>query len=400
MSFIVGNDLVNYDPNALDAGGALSVSQKTILGNYVQDKDNLPLLLDRKGTGSQTYSAGVVSMSVTSGQYAVCQSFKRHLYLAGKSQELEITFNNFAPQANIIKRVGLFTSNTTAPYNSNLDGFFLESDGADIRIKIQKNGSSISDVIQSAWNIDPLDGTGPSGLTLNFNNFTVMKLDYLYLGGTALRVYFNIGGVFYLAHVEESSNINSSTFVNSPVLPVRWEIRSTTGTGSLGQICAAVTTGGALDLVGFPHSETTGTSFINANNTANTYLVCAIRLNNLSASVNSVVGDVLATTNDAYIAKFILNPTIAGAALTWNTITNTGAQFAIGDTANPSTNTVTGGTILSEAFGTGNATKTLLADSLFQIGADLDGVADILALCVQPIGSNLDIRGLLNFKHL
>lgn len=400
MSFIVPNDKFSFEPSALDAGGALSVSQKSVLGNYVQDKDNLPLLLHRQGIGTQTYSNGVVNMAVTAGQYAVCQSFKRHLYLAGKAQSVEITFNNFAPQTGIVKRAGLFSSSSVPPFTANLDGFYLESDGTNINIVIQKNGSTIATVPQSAWNVDKLDGTGDSGLTLDFNNFTVMAFDYLYLGGTALRVSFNIGGVFYLAHVQQSSNINPSTFVDSPVLPIRWEISSTTGVGNMGQICASVSTGGALDIVGFPRAVDTGNNFINANNVSNTYTLVALRLNDPKAVGFGFIGEALGTTNDPYIKRFILNPTF-GAAVTWNTLPNSGFDYALGNGGNPSSSTVTGGTILNSSFVSDQARAgEIEANSLFQLGIDLNGVSDILVLAVQPVTSNLDIRGAINFKTL
>lgn len=400
MSLIVPNSEITYNSTALDAAGGLPVSQKTILGNYVQDKDNLPLLLDRQGTGSQVYNSGVVSMSVSSGQYAICQSFKRHLYLAGKAQSSEITFNNFAPEVDVTKRVGLFSSSTTAPYNTNLDGFYLESSGGVISLVIQKNGSTIANVPQSSWNGDKLDGSGPSGITINFNNFTVMELDYLYLGGTALRLRFNIGGVFYLAHTIQNSSINNSTFVGSPVQPVRWEIRSTGGAGSLGQICASVSTGGALDVAGFPRAFDTGTTFINANTPGTTYMIAALRLNNSSAIGFGFLGTSLATTNDPYITRFILNPTF-GTAPTWAALPNSGFDIATGETGNPSLTTVTGGTMLNTGFVSDQSRAgTLEANSLFQPGVSTNGNFDVLAYCAQPIGSNLDLRGGINFKTL
>lgn len=398
MTYIT-NFKTSFNTSALDAGGSLPVSQKTILGNYVQDKDELPLLLDRVGTGSQTWSNGVVSMSVGVGQYEVCQSFKKHLYLAGKAQSLEITFNNFAVETGIVKRVGLFSSSTSAPYTASLDGFFLESDGTNINICIYKGGTLISSVVRSSWD-DPLDGTGTSGVNIDFDNFTVMEMDYLYLGGTALRVLFNVGGAFVHAHTIKNSSFNATTFVNSPVQPVRWEIISTTGTGSFGQICAAVSTGGAVDLVGYPRAIDTGSSFINANSVSNTYLIAAIRANTPHAVALDVFGTTLGTTNDGYISRFILNPTIAGTPV-FNALSNSGFDFAIGNTSNPSTTTITGGTILNTSF-VGSSTRQGLLDanSLFQIGFSIDGVPDVLALCVQPAGSNLDIRGAINFKTL
>ena len=221
-----------FNPAGLDAAGALPVSQKSILGNYVQDKDELPLLLDRDGTGTQTWAGGVVNMVVDVGEYAVCQSFKRHLYLAGKAQEIDVTFNAFGVQANVNKKVGLYSSSTTAPYNSAFDGIYLEMDGTTHNFVIAKGGTLVK-VARSTWD-DPLDGTGASGLNVDFDDFTFMIIDYLYLGGTAARLKFNVGGELVIAHTYKNSSILSTTFINSPVQPVRWEIRSTGGIGAMG----------------------------------------------------------------------------------------------------------------------------------------------------------------------
>jgi hypothetical protein len=206
--------------------------------------------------------------------------------------------------------------------------------------------------------------------------------------------------VFYHAHTIESSNINASTFVDSPVLPIRWEIRSTTGAGSLGQICGAVATGGAVDIVGFPRSIDTSSSFINANNTNNTYLIAALRLNNPKAVGFGFLGEALGTTSDPFIKRFILNPTF-GTAPTWTALANSGFDYALGASGNPSSTTVTGGTILNTGFVSDRSRAgTLEANSLFQPGISINGTVDILAFCVQPIGANLDIRGGINFKTL
>lgn len=401
MGYNITNS-VRFQSTATDASGFLNVSNKTILGNYVQDKDDIPLLLDRVSSGgaTQTWNNGVVDMAVGGAEYAICQSFKRHLYLGGKSQRVEITFNEMGVQANVEKRIGYFSSSTVAPYNTAYDGFYLEMDGTTHNIVINKGGTPTATIPRANWD-DPLDGTGVSGVSIDLKDFTVMVMEFLYLGGTALTVSFIVGGVQYIAHRYENSSVNGTTFVNSPVQPVRWEVRGNGAGGDLGQICAAVSSGGALDVVGFPHAVDLGFgNFINANSAGVTYLVAALRINDFRAVGLDITGDLLATTNDDYIARFIVNPTIAGAALTWNAIPNSGYDWAIGDTANPSTNTVTGGTVIASAFGEGNSLRTLEANSLFQVGSDLDGNSDILALCVEPIGTNLDIRGAINFKTI
>ena len=139
---------------------------------------------------------------------------------------------------------------------------------------------------------------------------------------------------------------------------------------------------------------------VNANNINNTYLVAAIRLNTLTASAFRAIGNTLATTNDAYIQRFILNPTIAG-TVTWVNLPNSGVDYALGAAGNPSANRITGGIILDSNFVSNDTREgTMSADYLFSLGAQLDGTAQVLALCVQPITSNLDVRGKVSFSTL
>ena len=190
----IQSQLMNFN---LDAAGAVRVANKSVLGSYVQDKDELPDFLDRisSGAATQTYSEGVVTMATSGTEYAICQSYKRHLYLAGFSQAIEITFNNFGNQANVTKRVGYFSSITTAPYATVFDGFFLESDGTNEKLVIYKNGTLIASINRSSWD-DPLDGTGSSGVNIDFDNFTIAEFEFLYLGGSGLQLSFNVGVVF------------------------------------------------------------------------------------------------------------------------------------------------------------------------------------------------------------
>jgi len=392
------------DPNKfnLDAAGSVRVSQKSVLGSYVQDKDELPDFYHRvnNGTATQVWSGEVVSMSSGSG-YAISQTYKRHLYLAGFSQSPEITFNNFGNQRDVIKRIGYFSSSTSAPYSSTLDGFFLESDGITHSLEIYKNGTSIATIDRDDWD-DPMDGTGVSGVSIDFDNFTVVEWQFLYLGGTGLEMRFNVGGTLYLAHVYKNSSINASTFIGSPVQPIRFEIRNNGAAGTMGQICAGVSTGGALDIVGYPRSAGTDIGdYINANSTGTQYLIAAIRPNNVRSVGFDIEASTLGVTNDPFTLRFILNPTIAGSP-TYNALGNSNFDYALGDAGGGASNTtVTGGTVLTTSHVSDRLRSgDLKANSLFQPGVDLDGNFDVIALVVEPETTNLDIKGAINFKTL
>lgn len=391
-----------------DAADALRVSSPTILGEYIQDRDNLPLLLDRVngGTATQVYSStlGGVTMSVTNnGDYAICQSKQRHKYYAGKSQLVEETFANMTPEAGTLKRQGYFSSNTVAPYDSNLDGIWIESDATTTYLVISKLGTETYRVERSSWN-DSLDGNGASGLTLNLNLFNIFVFDFLYLGGSSVQFYFKIGRKLVPFHRIDNSNVGASTMIGSPNQPYRAEIRSTGGAGSMQQICASINTEGSLNRVGLPIPTTlTNDGFIDANVVNTWYMVKGIRIN--PAFSSTILGNfrfnLLATTNDHYKYGLFLNPTVAGPALTWNAVTNTFLQEADGDiVSNPATNTVTGGYLLEAGYGTGSGGGSTFyseqVESSVNLGLSINGTPDTLILAVTPVTTNLDIRGSLN----
>jgi hypothetical protein len=399
---------VSIDKNSFDAGGALPVANKTTLGAYLMDSSNIVTQLSREGTGSQTYSNGISTMSVTAGQYAVCQSKQIHPYLTGKAQECEITCTKFDLETNVVKKIGLFTSDRVSPYNTNYDGFYFEADGVNnvYNLVIANGNTGIEAKIpSSSW-----DNSNITPFSSGF--FTIFKIDFLYLGGSQIRFWVYGDNGFELLHTYRHAGYKAGTVVKSPNLPVRWEIRSTTGSSSLGQICATVTTGGSLNKVGRQLSPPISTNQVNANTIGTTYLLKAIRLSNTTGLNKTIIDSLitaLSSTGDDIWIDVRFNPTIAGAALTFNDVldengTATGLQYANADTSNnPSQNTVTGGTVIYGDFISASSrsmSSFTNVDLVRKVGFTLDGTCDILALCATPLitGTNADLHG--NFTVL
>jgi len=387
-----------------NAANTQPVAQSTILGNYLMDFNNIQGLLDRRqsGTASQTYASGVSTMSVGSGEYAVCQSFQTHPYFTGKSHEIEITFDNFQNQANVVKKVGYFDTDRSAPYNTNYDGFYLESDGSTYNIVIANGNTGTENRVPiTSWDNKDLANS------INFTNFTVMKIDFLYLGGTSFRFFFKTQNGWELAHTYNHANVFTGTIVKSPTLPVRWEIRSTTGSGTLGQICASVNTAGSIDLVGNRLTTPTNTNPVNANSTGIKYMLAAVRLKDVRKAILSIESSVLSSTNDNIFVSLIGNGTIAGSP-TWTEFSDDtgqllGVEYALGDTlGSPSATTVTGGYEIWGGY-LSDRGRVLATDGVSinrKLGFSLDGVADIVALCVEPLagGTNADVYGNITFS--
>ena len=397
MSFFQTSNL-NYE-GQLDAGNRLRVSQITTHLDIKQIHDNQPLYYDRVNIGGATQlyvnADGGSLMSVTSNlDAAICKTKMSSPYYAGKGQFIEITFSGMDNQTDVVKRSGYFSSNTSTPYDSNKDGVWFEADGTDYRVRIQKNGTDILNKPQSEWNEDVYAGH-------DFGSFNVLVVQFLYLGGSAVRFGFLTNGFIKWAHTYVHAGIVDSTFVISPQQPVRFEIRSTGGSGSFTQNCCQVASEGTVDEIGRQISFDLESNTINANVVGNHYALIGFRLKAAyrDVRVDILSASMLSTTNDDVHWHIRLNPDVAG-TFEYVDVENSALQVAIGDTSgNPSTNLVTNGTHATAGYFTGNSDKDIFLRSNVRVGSNIDGTMDEYVLAITPMTNNLDITGALNLQE-
>lgn len=385
----VGNTLSGY--NTIDS--ALRVGILNTLGDYKQLTGKDTILFDEKmgGTGTSIYLEvdGGVKMSVSSaGDYVIRETKLAHNYTSGNPQIFEQTTIDLTPVAGVVKQLGYFCSSTVAPYSAELDGLLLETDDTDLYFKAYKRGVETFSRVRSGWD-DPLDGSGPSGVTLNPAGFQAMVCEFLYLGGTVARFGFLIGDRVVWAHTFENSNVKGSTIIGTPVQPLRWSIRSTGGVGSLYHICGKVGTIGAVNASGITRLHDSGSTFINADTVGTTYAIMAVKPNNRSIPITVSKISGLAKTADNFLLELRLNPSVAG-TFTYSD-SGHGHDEAIGDPSG--SNVVTGGIKLGGDYIHSSGSASIPLDNLLGAGCSIDGVHDALVLCVTPLGANLDVYG-------
>lgn len=87
---------------------------------------------------------------------------------------------------------------------------------------------------QSAWNIDRMDGTGPSGQVLNQQRGNVYQIQYQYLGFGAAFMFIENSktGAFQLVHVVQNSNARTAVNILNPNTFLTWESVNTGSTTS------------------------------------------------------------------------------------------------------------------------------------------------------------------------
>lgn len=95
-----------------------------------------------------------------------------------------------------------------AQYGDDVNGIGFELNGTSKNFFIKSDTSNgDQSVPQASWNIDPMDGTGPSGLTLDTSKtqILVISIQALYVG--EVRIGFDINGDIQWCHAFEHSNI-------------------------------------------------------------------------------------------------------------------------------------------------------------------------------------------------
>jgi hypothetical protein len=87
--------------------------------------------------------------------------------------------------------------------------------------------SEINDVkvAQTAWNLDRMDGTGPSGYNIDLSKIQMFYMDYSWYGAGAIRFGFKdqSGQVIY-CHRFIHNNIQTEAYLRSGNLPARYEV--------------------------------------------------------------------------------------------------------------------------------------------------------------------------------
>ena len=112
---------------------------------------------------------------------------------------------------------------------------------------------------QSDFNIDPIDGSGASGYTIDPSKMQMLMIEYSWYG--AGYVQFGVrgqNGDFVMAHKFTNNNRNNEAYMRSGNLPGRYEATNETPISSLnGALNASDTTIFIRDLTGYPAATVT-----------------------------------------------------------------------------------------------------------------------------------------------
>lgn len=364
---------------------------------------------------------------LTNGSGYWIQSYNHVRYAPGISVLFRITFNFNQLITSVRQRVGMFTDQGTYPSNAG-DGFYLEADGSTVSVvrRYMTTGTAGAEerISQANWNMDKLDGTGASGVALDWTKTQHFVVEYQWLGVGTIRYGFETGqNQVVWCHQIVSVNALSQSWSRTGTLPVRAEIYSTGALATAGKLtlinCVVIHEGDVGDLRGWKYfGGNSGTPKVVGLVAATWYPVMGIR----AVGTNDLTkrARILPTSVTFSVATVATGATVLQVGLMMLATPNTGATYAVTtggsaaviDIAATPATAVTGTLIWSglipNVVGAYTFDLSTLNDNMNVIGTVASGTQAItgagnltvVAGCVQTATVGAGIVAALNWKEL
>jgi hypothetical protein len=379
----IDNTSTNYSGNlnmASDAFGRTRTSSPlTLFDSSYRYGDNSLWSTLTGGTGTTPASAqfiqnqGLIELRVDalSGSKIYRETTKVFSYQPGKSLQIMNSFSFNQAKTNLRQRTGYF---------GNDNGIYLELDDSTLYMVERSitTGSVVSNRIpQSQWNIDRLDGTGPSSIILDITKSQILFVDIEWLGLGTVRTGFIINGQFIPCHYFHHANVIDTTYITTGSLPLRYEIENKAATASpskLKQVCSTVISEGGYELRGLQQAVGTAITAPKALATAGTYYpIVTIRLKSTRSDAVVILTalSLMGVGTGIYNWRVIASGVSAGGSGTWvDAGVNSSIQYKLDATS------ITGGRVLASGYLTSNTqgatTVDILKEALFKFQLERD----------------------------
>jgi hypothetical protein len=385
-------------------GRARVATPHTLFDSSFRYADNSKKWAQKKtGTSSATFNAnqGLVDLAIgtANGDEIIRETNRTFPYQPGKSLISMNTFTFNTPKANLRQRVGYFGKS---------NGIYLEQDSLQTYIVKRTSVSGAVDnvrVAQADWNIDQLDGTGPSGLNLDISTSQIFWTDFEWLGVGSVRAGFVINGQFIVAHIFHHANSITGTYITTASLPCRYELTNTgatVGSSSMKQICSTVISEGGYTMQNLTRSATNPITGKNlTNNKLNPMVSIRLRKGRTDAVVVPVSLDFYGLQATAFNYHVIRSVSSLNNA-SWELLDSAGSvEYDI------TADSLGGGQIVLEGLFKGQSTVTTIdLNHVFNSAMQLtrgvitnDSTGDIFTIAITPTTNNDDAIASLTWQE-
>lgn len=336
-------------------------------------------------------SASKFETTAANGDKATRSSKKLSLYTPGTSILCLLTGVMGTGAANSAQRIGLFSA---------LDGAFFEQRSSVMGVVIRSSvtGSAVNTrVAQSDWNVDTMDGTGPSGISLDFTKTQIFYIDLEWLGVGRVRFGFVHQGVPYICHECYHNNQLSTVYMKSPILPVTYEVENfgaSTALADFRQICCSVIVEGTETTSKIPRTISNG--IISRSLTTTTGIpILSMKLQTANvgqAMLRPIDVNVLSLGNVNTIFEVHYGGTLESAS--WSNAPGIG-MIDVAATH------ITGSTKLATIYTATSSRQSVkdLFDNILWLGGELSGSADTLSIVGRGLAANASACAAIDYQE-
>lgn len=264
-------------------------------------------------THQPTLSGALLAVDAQAGSRAILQSAEYQYYQPGNGHEIKSTYGNIDLTGNCEFLVGYFD-------DENGVLFSYKNGGVRAILRSSVPGAPVDEVIpQSSWNIDKLDGSGPSGIVLDPVGRQIAAPDLEWLSVGTVQVGFYIDRDFVPVHAFNYANTPGAAYMTTADLPVRWELLGDgINTASVVAECGVVQTSGEQVPKGKPHTAENALTTVGATEV----MLIALRLktmflgkaNHVKVDLQDALG---VSLTEVVSIKLLKNPTVTIAPGAW-----------------------------------------------------------------------------------
>jgi hypothetical protein len=216
-------DEVGHSPS-VSVFGDLCVSARhaDILAKFAHGLSEFEAIKTATGTGNHDTDNGALTLTTGASQNSSCKVVSRDAvrYVAGYQMYANFTAAFISnPVAGSVRDIGFSNEN---------DGFIIVDDAGTFKVRhIRTNGATYREVSRNNWD-DPLNGSGESGLNIDFSKTNIFQITFGHLGIAPVTFWIHNGFRFVPFHTFYYANLQTEPHLVNPYLEMVAKVTNTT----------------------------------------------------------------------------------------------------------------------------------------------------------------------------
>lgn len=352
------------------------------------------------GTASSTfneYEGGVIlEVGSAAGDEIIRQTRNVIQYVPGRANEAIFAVRLDPFETGVRKRFGIFDDTNGVYFEKGVDDYYV------VLRKDTPTGIVEQRVPRAEWNVDQLDGTGPSLESFQEDKIQMFTIEYEWFGAGVVEFKIILDNNAYPLHRFVAGNNDEIPWSNSPYRPLRVELTNVdgiSGTHRILQGSSAVSSEGEVGPLGREQNVTTPFTGVSTGSANELRPVLSIRLrpDRLNGVVIPLEFQVATLDNTGLFYRVIRDTALIGAS--WEN--SSPASFAEYDYA---ATAFTGGDTLQTGYvsstNQGEVFK-FLKETILQLGRnDMGTEPQTFTLLAATVSSNKDVFASLSWVEI